>query len=399
MLRKIVQGNVCTLRTVSALACALLALAVPAAFTGAAQPVAAAGPTIVQFSAGAGHSIVLKSDGTVWTWGDNTYGQLGVGTADKLAHFTPTQVPNLIGVKAISNGSHFTAALKTDGTVWTWGRNNTGQLGLGTSDTLAHPRPAKVKNLTGVAAITGGHQHSLVRKTDGTLWAWGWNQYGQLGDGSRTTRKSPVRVGSLTNVTILPQGSGFANGGAVTGDGRLWLWGKNGYGQIDGTGQDKLTPTDSGMSGIRRFGIGREFVIVQKTDGTVWSWGYNGEGNLGLGTSDQNSHTTPQQISSLAGALSIRVGSRTSAALKSNGTVASWGENTNGEIGDGTTTNRSSPTQAKNLTNVDSIAEGSQHSLAQKSDGTLWAWGDNSRGGLGHPASISSTTPAQVQGI
>src|SRR5690242_1732974 len=173
-----VLSSVRVLGAVLSLAWALLALVLtsPAASAGTAQlppcPGPTSNPTVIQFSAGGGHTIVLKSDGTVWTWGRNTYGQLGLGTKDNLPHFTPTQVPNLTGVVAISNGSHFSAALKCDGTVWAWGRNNTAQLGLGTADTLAHTKPAKVKNLAGVVDITGGHQHTIVRKSDGTLWAW-----------------------------------------------------------------------------------------------------------------------------------------------------------------------------------------------------------------------------------
>jgi alpha-tubulin suppressor-like RCC1 family protein len=401
-----------------------LPLAAPAAFAVPAQRQALDAPTVIQFSGGGGHSLALKSDGTVWTWGSNAYGQLGLGTVDQLPHPTPTQVPGLADVVAISNGSDYCAALKSDHTVWTWGRNNAGQLGLGTIDQQPHSTPAQVVDpsdpsghLTGIVKLTGGHQHSLALKqgvgTAATLWAWGWNQYGQLGDGTVVTRGTPKKVSGPTGLTvdaILPLGSGFSDGGVVTSDGRLWLWGNNAYGEIgDGTTTvRKLPKRVTAISGVVRFGIGHEFVIAETSSGAVWSWGYNVEGNLGLGTADKVAHKTPKQITSLTGATRIRVGSRGSMALKSDGTVWAWGNNDSGRLGDGTTTNRFSPVQVINpsdptghLTGVADIAMATGHAFALTAgDNALWAWGFNLYRQLGTTSSDPTVpTPARVQGL
>jgi len=197
-----------------------------------AATVAAADTAEMQrLAAGWYHSLVIKTDDSLWAWGLNNSGQLGDGTtADRV---TPIQV--LTGVAAVAAGNDHSLALKTDGNLWVWGLNAYGQLGDGTTTDQLTP----VQILTGVAAVSSGGWHTLAIKSDGSLWAWGYNYSGQLGDGTRTSRSTPVQV--LTGVAAVSAGDYHTL--ARKTDGSLWAWGYNGYGQLgDGTTTQRLSP-------------------------------------------------------------------------------------------------------------------------------------------------------------
>ena len=198
-------------------------------------------------SAGAGHSVALKNDGSVWTWGDNSVGELGNGTVGG-ANPTPAHVPGLTGVMAIATFGAHTLALKSDGTVWAWGDNRSGQLGIGTIGGN-RPTPVQVSGLTGIIAITAGAAHSVALGTDGLIRAWGNNSSGQLGDGTFMTRSTPTLVQGLVLVTHV--GAGRVHSLALRADGTAWAWGDNSSGQL-GTGNFTTSPRPvqvTGMSG------------------------------------------------------------------------------------------------------------------------------------------------------
>jgi len=233
-----------------------------------------------EIAAGLYHSITLKSDGTVWTWGDNQHGQLGDGTATDRT--TPVQVQGLTGVVAIAGGSYHSLALKSDGTVWAWGSNSSGQLGNGT--TTKSYTPMQVQGLTGVVAIAAGGKHSLALKSDGTVWAWGDNWYGQLGNGTTTNRFTPVQVQGLTGVVAIA--GGYYHTIALKQDGTVWTWGYNWYGQLgDGTSSPhRTTPVQvQGLTGVVAIAGGYYHTVALKQDGTVWTWGSDSYGQLGDG--------------------------------------------------------------------------------------------------------------------
>ena len=239
------------------------------------------------------HTIYVKDDGTVWAWGNNNNGQLGDGSAT--SKNTPVQVSGLYSMTAVAAGSGHTVALKNDGTVWAWGNNSTGQLGNG-NFTPSNPTPAQVSGLSGmssgvVIAVAAGYDHTVALKNDGTVWAWGNNATGQLGNGNITPSNTPVQVSGLSGVTAVA--AGFGHTVALKSDGTVRTWGNNTKGQLgngltNGTTIDSAIPVVvSGMVGVTDIAAGYEGSVVLKGafkgDGTVWAWGSNSNGQLGNG--------------------------------------------------------------------------------------------------------------------
>jgi len=322
------------------------------------------------------HSLGLKNDGTVLAWGWNYYGQLGNGTDGPFNSNiqVPVHVLNLADVTAVAGGYWHSLALRNDGTVWAWGFNGDGELGNGTN--AGSNVPVQVMNLTGVIAISGGYFHSLALKNDGTVWAWGWNAYGELGNGVNTHSNVPVQVSNLTDVTAVA--GGYWHSLALRNDGTVWAWGYNEGGELgNGTNADSNVPVQvSNLTGVTAVAGGVYHSLALKNDGTVWAWGYNYYGQLGNGTNGHGANSNvPVQASNLTGVTAISGGYFHSLALKNDGTVWAWGENPNGNLGDGTNTVSNVPVHAHNLTDVISIAGCYWHSLVLKKDGMVWAWG------------------------
>ena len=358
----------------------------------------------------------VQAQGTVSAWGHNDLGQLGNGTYTTTPPYgvpTPETVSGLSGVTAIAAGNFHSLALKSDGTLWAWGYNYSGQLGDGMftpQPLFGIPTPAQVLGsggggyLTGVTAVAASF-HSLALKSDSTVWTWGYNVGGQLGDGTRTDRNAPVQVIGLSGVTAVAAG-GF-HSLALKSDGTVWTWGYNFNGQLgNGTYTDSNTPIQvSGLSGVLAIAGGYLHSLALKSDGTVWAWGENVYGELGNGTYSTAAHggiNTPVQVLGLTGVMAIAGTGFHSLALKSDGTVWAWGLNLYGELGNGTYTTTSpdgiatpvhvlGPGGVGYLTNITSIAVGLYDSLALKSDGTVWAWGLNFNGEI--------ATPVQVLGL
>ncbi|WP_147443420.1 kelch-like protein [Corallococcus sp. AB011P] len=348
-----------------------------------------------RLGAGGYHSLALRQDGTFWAWGDNGYGQLGDGTTTQRLTPVPVQVQGLTGVAALATGYNHSLAVKQDGTVWAWGSNAYGQLGDGT--TTQRLTPVQVQGLTGVAALATGYYHSLALKQDGTVWAWGRNEYGQLGDGTVTNRPTPVQVQGLTGVAALAAG-GFASL-ALKQDGTVWAWGYNGNGELgDGTTTNRPTPVQvQGLTGVAALAAGGYHALALTQNGTVWAWGRNVEGQLGDGT--VTDRLTPVRVPGLTGVAALAAGTFHSLALKQDGTAWACGRNVEGQLGDGTVTNRPTPVQVPGLTGVAALAASHNHTLALRQDGTVWAWGWNPYGQLGDGTTTQRLTPVQVPGL
>ncbi len=346
-----------------------------------------------RLSGGSYYSIALKSDGTVWSWGSNEYGQLGNGTTED--RFIPTKVSDLSDVLAIAGGSFHNLALKSDRTVWAWGYNTNGQLGNGT--TTSSSVPVQVSYLSDIIAIDVGKYyfiknisyiypaHSLALKSDGTVWAWGYNWYGQFGNGTTKSSTVPVQVSNISDVTSIAAGG--AHNLALKLDGTVWAWGYNWYGQLgNGTTTSSYLPVQvAGLNNVTAIACGYDHSLALKSDGTVWAWGYNTDGQLGIGNT--TSRHTPKQVSNLSDVTFIASGGFHSFALKSDGTVWAWGSNSHGQLGNGKSgkdEKATTPIQVSNLSDVATVAGGLEHSLALKPDGTVWAWGYNRDGQLGN---------------
>ncbi len=352
-------------------------------------------PTVATPAIAAGrlHTLVLKHDGTVWAWGWNASGQLGDGTTTN--NTIPVRVEGLTDVISIATGYSHSIALKRDGTVWAWGNNIFGQLGIGTP-TFHHSTPVQVKGLTGVTAIAAGHLHTLALKSDGTVWAWGLNASGQLGDCTTTKRVVPVRASDLTGVKAIV--GGYSHSIALKKDGTLWAWGTNFWRQPEDENFFLSTsiPTQvNGLTGVKAMAAGRQHTIALKNDGTVWAWK-----TIPPGLSEERGHTSRTslvRVKGLTNVTAIASGESLCLALKRDGTVWVWRVNTSGpwEVDSHA---RTGPVRVKGLTNVKAVAGGDTHSLALKSDGTVWAWGQNDFGQLGNgTTSKESRTPVKVR--
>jgi alpha-tubulin suppressor-like RCC1 family protein len=324
---------------------------------------------VVTMAGGWGHSLALENDGSVWAWGWDISGQLGdAGTVNRQG---PVQVGGsaLAGVTTIAAGStHSLALKKSDGTVWAWGSNGSGEIGDGT--TVNREAPVQLLGLSGIVAIAGGSFHGLALKRDGTVWAWGRNDAGQLGDGttmpSTTGRPTPAPVRGLSGVVAVVGGQKHSL--ALRGDWSVWAWGTNASGELgDGTTTDRLTPVRvGGLSGVAAIAAGITNSLALKRDGSVWAWGGNSYGELGDGTTTDR--LTPVPVSGLSDVVSIAAGAQHGYALKRDRSVWAWGQNDYGAVGDGTWTQRLTPVPVSGLSGVVSIAAGGQHGMALKND-------------------------------
>ncbi|GEM_PF-6668812 len=352
-------------------------------------------PRVVSLWGGGGsEQIIMKSDGSVWDWGMNTEGQLGNGTTNNSA--VPVQVlgPGGVGllapVTAIMGGEIHNFALKSDGTVWSWGWNIFGQLGDGSANwghnTNYSTTPVQVFGLTSVKALGGRGYHSMALKNDGTVWCWGDNASGQCGNGLFTPSGTnvPVQVVGLTNPVMISGGGFFSL--ALMPDGTVRSWGDNAHCQCgDGTASNRSTPVQVlGASNITSISAGWFHTLALRSDGTVWSWGNNSSGELGDGTTATRSNAV--QVVGLSNIVSVSAGDNNSIALRSDGTVWKWGVNQYGELGNGTIDGGSPhpvPLQVPNLSNVVIAVNRDYHNICVKRDGTVWTWGDNRYGGCG----------------
>jgi len=360
-----------------------------------AMPINAVSSIVPMVTAGSAHTAALKSDGTVWAWGSNFNGRLGDGTTTNRS--TPVQVISLSGIIAISAGRGHTLALKSDGTVWAWGENNSDQLGYDGPRVIYRNSPVQVTSLSGITAISAGYSHSVALKNDGTVWAWGNNEYSQLGVGMPTTsRYTPVQVTSLSGITAISAGRNHTV--ALKNDGTVWAWGWNGAGQLgDGTTVDRSYPVQvTSLSGITAISAGFVHTVALKGEGIVWAWGAGSNGQLGNGATI--AYSTPMQITSLSGITAISAGNNRTVALKSNGTVWACGDNSYGQLGDGSTINRLTPVQVVTLSGISAISTGDHQTVSFKSDGSVWTQGYNHVGQLGDGTITDRHTPVQVVG-
>jgi alpha-tubulin suppressor-like RCC1 family protein len=339
------------------------------------------------------------SEGSLQSCGNNGRGGLGIN--DVANRSTPTQITGGgTNWKQVAAGISYSSAIKTDGTLWSWGDNQYGQLGI---NDIAH-------RSTPIQTILGGTNwrqvdcaygyHTAAIKTDGTLWSWGRNNFGNLGINNISDRSTPTQVtGGGTNWKQVSCGYGFSS--AIKTDGTLWTWGNNGRGGL-GTNDIvyRSTPIQTILGGTnwKQVYLGDSHTTAIKTDGTLWTWGNNFNGQLG--TNDRVHRSTPVQTT--AGGTNwkqVAGGAFTVTAIKTDGTLWTIGQNTYGQLGTNDLVHRSTPVQVfGGATNWKQIDGGTYFTSAIKTDGTLWGWGYNSEGQLGTNDRVHRSTPTQVTG-
>lgn len=335
----------------------------------------------IQLAAGAtgvtyytGRSFLLKSDGILWAWGSNYYGQLGDGTMNQESYQT-TPVKILNDVKQVAAGDAHALAIKTDGTLWAWGQGAYGELG---PERYVSFVPVKI--MDNVSQVAVGTNHSMAIKEDGTLWTWGKNDHGQLGNGTLKGDSNPTPTYIMDNVSQIA--AGWLHSLAIKRDGTLWAWGSNSEGQIgDETNEERLLPVKI-MNGVKKVVAGERHSLVIKEDDSLWGWGYNSNGCLGIGT---NKYENPTPVIITDDVSQVAAGSAHTLVLKRDGTLWVCGSNHSGQCGTGITGNDANViTLTYLMSNVELVCAAGDYSLVVKSDGTLWGWGDNRYGQLGN---------------
>jgi alpha-tubulin suppressor-like RCC1 family protein len=349
----------------------------------------------VAVSAGWDHSLGLRADGILWAWGWNSYGQLGLG--DNTNRNVPTKVDSDTGWVAVSAGEAHSLGLRSDGTLWSWGNNQFGQLGLGYTGSY-ETSPTRVGSAPNWwVAVSAGNQHSLGLRSDGTLWAWGDNKHGKLGLNDTTDRDRPIRVGSDTDWVAVSAGwAPLGHSLGLKSDGSLWAWGYNEYGQLGlGDHTDRYIPTQVGSdTDWVAVSAGGWHSLGLKSDGSLWAWGYNRGGALGLG--DYADRLSPTQVGSDTDWVAVSAGWFHSLGLRSGGNLWAWGSNTCYQLGLGGYLARYIPTRVGDDTDWVAVSAGSHHSLGLRSDGTLWVWGCNDHGELGLDDTTTRKAPTKV---
>ena len=338
------------------------------------------------------------SFGVIWSWGSNSTGALGDNTVTNRS--SPVSVVGSItdwcqiSMGAFNNA----AALRTNATAWSWGANSNGQLGDNTVTNRSSP-VSVVGGFTDWCQVSGGTAHTIARRSNGSAWAWGRNNYGQLGNNTTTDRSSPVSVvGGFFDWCQVSTGGN--HNVAVRTSGSAWLWGRNNNGQLgDNTTTNRSSPVSvlGGFSDWCQASTGGLHSAAVRTGGSLWSWGTNYAGHLGDSTITNRSSPV-SVVGGFSDWCQASAGANHSLARRTGGSAWAWGTNTCGKLGDNTTNNRSSPVSVVGgFTDWCQVSAGAS-SAALRTNGTLWAWGCASFGTLGDNSNIAKSSPVSVVG-
>lgn len=356
---------------------------------GAEHVVTGPSPSIVPDSqwatvwCGGDSTLAIQRDGSLWGWGPNSGGELGLG--DTSPRSNPTRVGDGSDWVTVASGYESTLALRRDGSLWAWGNNGQGQLGLG--DTRYRLTPTRVGDASDWIAIACGfgptiaEDYSLGLKRDGSIWAWGANAGGALGLGDGANRTTPTRIGSGNDWAAISCAGGSTV--AVKKDGSLWGWGQNGEGQLGIPGGldmpgslDYLVPVRVGHANDwASVSCGFDFTLALKTDGSLWASGSNGSGQLGLG--DTQPRWTFTRVPGSAVWAMMSCGKGSTLALQTDGSLWAWGDNSFGQLGLGDTGERKTPSKVGSGPGWTTVSCGAR-SAGVRRDGTLWQWGGGS---------------------
>ena len=377
----------------------------PPATTGGHPLSSGSSPHWTDVAAGSAHTCAIRTDATLWCWGYNGSGQLGLGshTEQDLPRQVTSPAPG--GWASITAGTYHTCATRTDGTLWCWGWNHSGQLGLGSHTGQDLPRQVITPARGGWVSVAAGYGHTCATRISGTLWCWGDNTSGDLGLGSQDEQDLPQQVtapvpGGWASVT-----AGNAHTCATRADGTLWCWGNNQFGELGTGGIDNgqflpeqvTAPAPGGWADVT---AGEIYTCATRTDESLWCWGWNLYGQLGLG-----SHTNqdlPRQVTAPppGGWASTTAGMGHTCATRTDGTLWCWGLNHYGQLGIRRHADRDLPQQvtAPAPGGWADVTAGEVHTCAIRTDRTLWCWGWNHFGQLGIGNDADQCLPRQVPG-
>ena len=372
-----------------------------------------------------GFTLAVGSDGNAYAWGRNNYGQLGDGTLTQ--RNKPVIVKKPAGASAdftyvqVSAGDEQSLAVGSDGYVYAWGNNESGQLGNGSSGGYSTV-PLRVidpndprSGLTAVQ-VSAGYYHSLALDARGNIWAWGFNQFGELGNGNNinsaipTLAQYPRDAGTVTAIQVS---GGFHHTAAIDTKGNTWSWGWNWFGQL-GNGNNINSaipvpvqyPRDAGTVTAIQVSAGADHSLIIDTKGNTWAWGWNQLGELGNGSSSADANPVPGMVkypenAGTVTAIQVSAGGYHSLAIDKNGNAWAWGGNDSGELGIGTTSKSEIPALVQYPKNAGAVttvqvSAGGYHSLGIDKEGKTWAWGYNQFGQLGNGTISNSSIPTPV---
>ncbi|MGP3957685.1 RCC1 domain-containing protein [Nonomuraea sp. 3N208] len=339
----------------------------------------------------------------VRTWGRNQFGQPGNDSTEHNNVPVTALLPAGTTITQIDGGYGYTVALTSDGQVWAWGENPNGQLGNGTTNGSPVPVRVALPAGTTITAIAAGDDHTLALTSTGSLLAWGYNDFGQVGDGSTIDRNAPVPVALPTGTTITAIGAGAGHSLAVTSTGRVLAWGYNNTGQLGiGNTNDSVLPVEVPLPGdvtLTAVEGGSAHSLALTSTGQLWSWGWNTYGQLGNDTTTQSN--VPVQVNLPTGTTVTAITAAHgwfNLAVDSTGRLLAWGDNSYGQLGNGTTTQSNVPIQVQlpDGTTVTAIAGGDDHSVALTSGGRVLTWGYNRYGQLGDRTNTNSSLPVEA---
>jgi alpha-tubulin suppressor-like RCC1 family protein len=334
------------------------------------------------------HTVGLKGDGTVWGWGNNQFGQLGLAPNGPIQSPLQLTIPSS-KIVSIAASQHHTAIVDDQGRVYTAGFNHNGV--LGTSTPVGSMQASfQAAAISDVVAVSAGNYANVCIKKDGSVWEFGYTPIA-------TQPSTPHRVGSLAAAVSVTIGSEYRF--ASLADGSVWFWGADrtvAAGATSVNGQPAMVPT---ISAVARMISGGGHLLALKTDGTVWSWGWNSQNQLGYTTTTAFG-SNPQQVPGLTDVIAVAAGWEYSLALRRDGTVWAWGDNSRGQLGFGATSLKELPRQIPGLSGVTDIAAGDLHAIFARSDGSVWVSGtENSLHQLGIPGVTKALVPTQIPGL
>ncbi len=372
------------------------------------------------------HTVTLKVDGTVWSYGNNTNGELGNGTTDYSDEPVQAEFPEEVKIVQIGAGEKFSIALDSNGNVWTWGANDYGQLGYTSVGNVT--KPQKVEGLSNITKITAGSYTCLAIDEYKDIYGWGLDSNGELGIGSYTNIvRTPTKAKYITDIIDIEAGKNHTI--ALKSTGEVYVTGLNMYGQLgiarERVGSENafgstLSRADHGnfaeqnllengstevkkisqfakvesIKGIGRIGATESGNITATVDGRVYTWGLNIYGELGLG--DKNNRSTPEEVQNLSNIVDIDGGKNHSIALDRNGKVYLTGSNKYGQLGDGTTNESTTFKMETSLNDVMTVSAGNTYTAVAKEDGTVWGFGDYNHGDITLKSKTNSLVPMQV---